>query len=136
MTQKISYTTAIGIDVGEKRIGVARVSAVARIPEPLVTLQNTPDFMDKLAAILEEYQADLIVVGLPRNMSGTETQQTDTVREFVSAHIAPYTKVPIVFQDETLTSVAADTYPDTVRQRVGSDAIAAAEILADYIEAR
>ncbi len=127
-----SFVVALGLDVGAARIGVARVSAAARIPEPLITLQNDKDFTDKLRNLINEYGADLLIVGLPRNMSGGETDQTRLTREFSKKVLEPL-NVPIVFQDETLTSIAAESRPEALKKKYGSDALAAVEILMDYI---
>src|SRR5688572_27224451 len=111
-----SFVVALGLDVGAARIGVARVSAAARIPEPLITLQNDKDFTDKLRNLINEYGADLLIVGLPRNMSGGETDQTRLTREFSKKVLEPL-NVPIVFQDETLTSIAAESRPEALKKK-------------------
>ena len=124
---------ALGLDIGEKRIGVARVNMIARIPEPLVALANDDTFQSKLQQIIAEYEPDALIVGLPRNLNGEETPQTNYVKAFSQQNLTQY-NVPILFQDETLSSVEAKTRLGGNLQPKGLvDAQAAAIILEDYI---
>lgn len=132
--QQINYTNALGLDIGDKRIGVARINSVARLPEPLVTLENNESFVLELKKIIDKELVDLLIVGLPRNMDGGETQQSETVKEFVEVVLRPSINLPIIFYDETLSSVEAEKYPDDVKQKMGLDAIAATEILKYFDE--
>lgn len=132
--QQINYTNALGLDIGSKRIGVARINSVARIPEPLVTLENNDSFTVELRKIIDKEAVDLIVVGLPRNMSGEETQQTNIVKDFVDKVLRPSINLPIIYYDETLSSVDAEKYSDDTKKKRGIDAIAAAEILRYFNE--
>lgn len=132
--QQINYTNALGLDIGDKRIGVARINSVARLPEPLVTLENNENFVLELKNIIDKESVDLLIVGLPRNMDGGETQQTETVKEFVEVVLRPNINLPIIFYDETLSSVEAEKYPAVVKQKMGLDAIAASEILKYFDE--
>ena len=134
--QKSNYTNALGLDIGDKRIGVARINSVARLPEPLVTLENSEAFASELQKIIEAESIDIIVVGLPRNMDGQETAQTKTTKDFVNNVIRPAVSAPIVFQDETLSSVEAQNYPEDEIKSKGLDAIAAAEILRYFTQAK
>lgn len=132
--QQINYTNALGLDIGSKRIGVARISSLARLPEPLVTLENSESFVSELKKIIDREMIDLIVVGLPRNMDGKETQQTGIVKAFTDTVLRPNTNLPIIFYDETLSSVEAEKYSLDTKQSKGLDAIAAAEILRYFDE--
>ena len=132
--QQINYTNALGLDIGDKRIGVARINSVARLPEPLVTLENNENFVLELKNIIDKESVYLLIVGLPRNMDGGETQQTETVKEFAEVVLRPNINLPIIFYDETLSSVEAEKYPADVKQKMGLDAIAATEILKYFDE--
>ncbi len=132
--QQINYTNSLGLDIGSKRIGVARINSVARIPEPLVTLENNDSFTVELKKIIDKEAVDLIVVGLPRNMSGEETQQSNIVKDFVDKVLRPSINLPIIYYDETLSSVDAEKYSDDTKKKRGIDAIAAAEILRYFNE--
>ena len=96
-----NFVNALGLDVGDARIGVARINSIAQIAEPLVVLQNNDRFMTELTELILEYSIDLLVVGLPRNMSGEKTKQTAVVEHFAQEVLS---RCPIrhVFQDETL----------------------------------
>lgn len=132
--QQTNYTNALGIDVGSKRIGVARISSIARMPEPLVTLLNDGSFPAELNKLITVHFIDLLVVGLPRNMAGQETAQTKTTKEFVEEVLRPNVTIPIIYQDETLSSVEAENFPPGAIKNKGLDAIAAAEILRYFDE--
>lgn len=126
--------TLISLDVGERKIGVARANTIARIPEALVTIPNNKDFKRHLETLIKEQGADELVVGLPRNMSGEETAQTRYVRNFIKGLMID---VPVHFQDETLTSVHAADRLDKVKgqnTKEDIDAMAAVIILEDYFQ--
>lgn len=131
---QVKYVNALGIDVGGKRIGLARVNAVAKIPEPLGTFINDDTFPGAMINLIEEHGIDVIVVGLPRNLQGQETPQTEIVKTFVNEIIKKNTSLSVVFQDETLTSVAAGQYGQDAIARYGLDSLAAVEILNDFIK--
>jgi len=126
------FINALGLDVGSSRIGVARISSIARISEPLAVLANNEDFIKQLQKLLAEHSIDLIVVGMPRNMSGEKTAQSEYVEQFVDELKAKLDK-PIVFQDETLSTVAASQRV-TIKTKSMEDAYAAAVILEDFME--
>lgn len=131
---KPTFNNALGIDVGEKRIGIARVNSVAKLPEPLATIKNDASFTRNLNSLITKHGIDLLVVGLPRNMYGQETAQTQTVRQFVNDVIKKHTNLQVYYQDETLTSVAAESTNSTkVIEKFGVDALAAVEILNGFI---
>jgi putative Holliday junction resolvase len=125
----------IALDVGDVRVGVARAHPVARIAEPLATLLRQDHFWRSLAELLEAQEAELVVVGLPRNLDGDDTAQTARVREFAK-DLAQHTTLPQVFQDEALTSHKAETELQATKksyQKSDIDALAATYILADYL---
>lgn len=126
-----SFTNALGLDVGLARIGVARISAIAQIAEPLVVLKNDVFFVEKLRQLIAEHSVDLIVVGMPRNMKGEKTDQSAYVEEFVK-ELAEETGVSLQFQDETLSTVAAQERV-TPKTKQLEDAYAAAVILEDFL---
>ena len=131
---QVKFVNALGIDVGSRRIGIARVNSIAKIPEPLGTLINDETFPDAMTRLLVEHSIDIIVIGLPRNLRGEETPQTNTVRLFVDDIIKKNTDKPVQYQDETLTSVAAGNYSQDVIAKFGLDSLAAVEILKDFIK--
>ncbi|RYF29099.1 MAG: Holliday junction resolvase RuvX [Chloroflexi bacterium] len=126
--------TIIALDVGERRIGVATVDTSIRIAIPLTTIEVQGDEVKQIAEIVVTENAELIVVGYPRNQSGEATAQTEYVKTFA----AQLTDIaPIVYQDESLTSVMAEEQLKASRQpytKGDIDARAAAIILQDYME--
>ncbi len=126
-------TTILALDIGERKIGIARANTVACLPEPLVTLPNDDEFATQLTQLLAEHDVSEVVVGLPRGMDGQTTQQTHYVKDFVNKlHLS----IPVHFQDEAVTSIAAvnrlqergDAY-----QKEDIDAWAATIILEDFL---
>lgn len=99
-----------------------------------MTLVNNQEFGDRLAEVIDQEQADCLVVGLPRNLDGGETPQTVYVRDFVAKMKI---NLPVYFQDEALTSRAAEDRLKTTKKRYNKeaiDAMAAAIILEDYLK--
>ncbi len=100
----------IGLDYGEKRIGVALSDPTRTIASPLLTLQRRagkrPPWPD-LRRIVEENEVGEAVVGLPLGLSGGESEWTAEVREF-GAEIARRFSIPVHFVDERMTSVLAE----------------------------
>ena len=111
----------LGVDVGSARVGVARGSSEAKIAQPLKTV-TADQAVAELRSLANQNLAAGIVVGLPRNLNGEDTDQTKTVRAWVST-IKPQINLPIYWQDEALTSQAAENHKPN---SVGSDAEAAA----------
>jgi putative Holliday junction resolvase len=135
----------LGLDIGTKRIGVAVGSTDVRIASPLTTLRNDADFPTALARLIDEYHVSTLVVGRPRNNSGKETAQTAYVYDFIKHIVSQLKDVKIIYQDESLTSAAAEddlktlgkTDPRKIRpdRAAGEvDARAAAIILQDFLE--
>ena len=115
---------AVGVDVGSVRIGLARGSTAAKLAEPLKTIPATQAIEE-----IKKLDADLIVVGLPRNLDGNETEQTAYVRQWVDSAKQVIGK-PFFWQDEALTSHAADS----ANSKTGQDAVAASVLLQDFLD--
>ncbi len=126
----------LGIDYGEKRVGVARASAVARLPEPLITLPNSEHIIEDVIALAEQEDADVVVVGYPRGLDGQITEQTRKVQLFIDQLQAAGVTTSVI--DEAGTSVAASEYLRSKDRphwkHEGIDAIAAVILLTDYLE--
>ena len=98
----------LGIDYGEKRIGLALTDPEAILAYPYATLvKSTRDklFAD-LAEVLDKEGVECIVLGLPVDLDGTETLITRQVRNF-AASLARRTEIPIHLADERLSTQAA-----------------------------
>ena len=130
-----SLVTLLAFDVGDKRIGVAKANSIARMASPLITIQNDQDVFATISNIISSEGADIIVVGLPRNLSGDDTAQTRSAREF-AANLAKHTKMKVRMQDEALTShkAEAELRSNGKQYEKGHiDALAATYILEDYL---
>ncbi len=126
-------SSILGLDVGEKRIGAALANTIARIASPYLTLANTDTVLDDIRGIIERESVELVVVGLPRNLSGEDTDQTRYCRQF-AAQLESF--APIVFQDEALTSRKAEAELKARRKpydKEDIDSLAATYILEDYL---
>jgi putative Holliday junction resolvase len=136
----------LAIDVGERRIGLA-ISDVSRtLARPLLTLtvRNAGDGVNQVAAEIARLQEEddglsTVVVGLPVRLDGTPNAQTPRVTAFVDA-LKARTPVPILTADERLTSreaesLLAERVRDWRQRKARLDAVAAAVILQDYLEA-
>lgn len=124
-----------GLDLGDKTIGVAVSDGLLSVASPLQTIRRTKFTVDA-AALLDILQARRIggiVLGLPRNMDGTEGPRCQSTRAF-ARNLSRLTEVPITFWDERLSTVAAERAlleADTSRKRRSEviDHVAAGYIL-------
>jgi len=130
----MAINNVLGLDIGESKTGVARVNMIARLPQVVATLKNDNNFIPEITKIIKEENIDVMVVGLPRNMNGEETAQTKYVRDYVENYLKSL-KLPIIFQDETLSSKAAEVrLAGSGYKKTDIDAMAAVVILEDYLE--
>jgi putative holliday junction resolvase len=131
----------IGVDLGEKTIGLALSDTRRTIASPLQTLKRSkfrPDAA-RLLALAKLHDAGALVVGLPRNMDGSEGPRAQATRAFVR-NLAPLTELAIAFWDERLSTAAVTRTlieADTSRKRraVLVDKMAAAYILQGALDA-
>lgn len=133
MTNKINL---VCLDVGEKRIGVAVGDSDVRIAVPYDTIEVDGNELEAIAEIIVRENAEIVVIGYPRNQAGEPTAQTKYVEEFASELSEMEQKV--VFQDESLTSVIAEKRLESFKKpykKSDIDSQAASIILQDYIEA-
>ena len=125
----------IGVDLGTKTIGLALSDTRRTIASPLETLKRSkfrPD-AERLLAIAKLHDVGALVIGLPRNMDGSEGPRAQSTRAFVK-NLAPMTALAIAFWDERLSTAAVTRTlieADTSRKRraVLVDKMAAAYIL-------
>lgn len=131
----MSSRTLIGLDVGEKRIGVAVADLGVRIAVPFTTIEVDGNEIQAITEIVLKENADAIIVGYPRNQQGEATAQTRYV-ELFTEQLTDLNK-KIIFQDESLTSVIAEQRLIAHKKpyvKGDIDAQAAAIILQDYVE--
>ena len=130
----------LGIDVGDRRIGLALSDSGGILASPLTIIEHTTETGDieAILKIAKEREAERIIVGLPRLMNGDIGPQAQKVQVFAEA-IRANTQIPIEYRDERLTTVTAQRLHQESgtkkRNRViRYDAMAAAVILQDYLE--
>ena len=127
----------IGLDVGEKRIGVAKVDTETKIAIPVCTVEVNGSEFEEIAKIARLNNTNLFVLGLPRSNEGNETKQSDFARNFGKVLTKKIPGAKINFQDESLTSVEAETRLKARKknwEKGEIDAEAASIILQDFIE--
>jgi putative Holliday junction resolvase len=100
--------TLLGFDFGMKHIGVAIGQEITGSASPLGSLKATDGIpnWDNIGALINEWQPDLVVVGLPLNMDGTEQQVTLSAKKFGNRIHGRYGN-EVIFHDERLTTVDA-----------------------------
>ncbi len=100
----------LGIDYGEARVGIAITDPLKITAQGLETIQrNGSDkvILKRLDEILEQYEIDTIVVGMPLHMNGTLSERAKITEEFIHKLKCKYNKLKIDFIDERLTTVEA-----------------------------
>jgi putative Holliday junction resolvase len=144
----IAAVRVLGIDYGAKRIGLALSDATATLASPWRMLQRPPSEADTLRILIGEIAAlqhdddglEAVVVGWPRRLDGTPTDQTAIVETFARS-LEQKIDLPVVLQDERLSSTEAESRlarreKDWRKRKQQLDAVAAAVILQDYLDGR
>lgn len=134
---------ALGLDLGSKRIGVAVSDRSGTVATPLVVIERSGSRRrdhERIAALVKNEEAELLVVGLPRSMSGAEGPAARGARDEAEA-LASVVGVPVDTWDERLTTVTAERAlrAGGVRGRARRqvvDKVAAAIILQSWLDAR
>ena len=131
----------LGIDYGDSRVGIAITDALGITAQGLETIShngNDKVLLKKLDEIMDNYEIDTIVVGMPFNMDGTKTIRAEVTEKFIHKLKCKYNKVNIVTVDERLTTVAAHKTMNFLdvnkhKKRGIVDTISAVYILETYI---
>lgn len=135
-------TRILGIDYGERRVGLAVSDPTHVIAQPLTTLvpDDSEALWDQLAVIITEQEVEAIVVGYPKSLKGTSSRQTEVVDRFIT-QLQEQHDIPVKRFDERLTSVAARRAlihqgVKTGHQKAAVDRTAAALMLQDYLDSQ
>lgn len=133
----------IGLDYGTKTVGVAISDENAVIAQPLITIERKHtgklrQTYARIEALIDEYNAELIVLGLPKNMNNTEGERAEDTRCFME-NLERRTGLPVVLVDERLTTVEANRILSATGVACSSrkehiDKMAAAIILQSYLD--
>lgn len=130
----------LGLDIGERRIGVAVCDETRTLARPLLTLTRASKREDfaRILMLCREHQIDQIIAGLPRTLRGDEGRQAQRVRRYAD-ELSAAIDVPVEFWDERYSSVEAQerlaASNRKARAKGDIDAAAAAIILQEYIDA-
>ncbi len=131
----------MGLDVGEKRIGVAISDELGFTAQGVEVIPNQGEKgFSRIKELAEMYQVERIVVGLPKNMNGTIGERGEETLRF-GKRIGEFLSLPILFWDERLTTVAAERAlisADVSRKRRKQvvDKLAATLILQNYLDSQ
>lgn len=132
----------LGVDLGKARTGVAVCdkSELLASPVEVVNEHNRERLLERVAQLAKARRAEQIVVGLPRNMDGSEGESAQNARAF-GAELTEKTGLPVDFSDERGTTITAhgflnETNTRGKRRKATVDAVAATIILQDYLDYR
>ncbi|MGI6226824.1 MAG: Holliday junction resolvase RuvX [Peptococcales bacterium] len=130
----------MGLDVGDKRIGIAISDPLKITAQSLETLNRTTLTQDigYLCELLKKYEVEELVVGIPKNMNGTLGPQAQKVQEFVQ-DLLKVKEIKVTYVDERLSTVTAEKTliaGDVSRKKRKTvvDKIAAAVILQTHLD--
>ena len=132
----------LGLDYGSKTVGVAMTDALGMTVQPYKTIQRDRESklrqtLSEIAEIVEQYQIEKIVMGLPLNMDDTEGDRAAKTRDFAEK-LKLRVAVPIEFTDDRLTTMEAEEILDQSgiprsEQKKVIDQVAAQLILEQYL---
>ncbi len=133
-------TRSLGLDIGDKRIGVALSDPEGILASPLTIINCKGDTADveAITDIISQQEVKQVIVGLPRSMDGSLGKQAEKVKAFTQK-LCSHTEVPVDFRDERLTTVSAKRLmraanAKKTKSKARYDAIAAALILQGYLD--
>jgi putative Holliday junction resolvase len=130
----------LAIDYGTKRTGLAICDGQETIASPFDVLRGGKDLIERIERIVAAQNIEALVLGLPVNMDGSNGPQAKLTLAFAE-RLKRRLKIPIHLQDERLSSFAAEQKLEALglrkaKRRERLDALAAAEILQGFLEAR
>ncbi len=129
----------IAIDYGEKRVGIAVTDPLKMFAYPLVTLSNDSKLIDEIKSLLNEYECEKIILGLPLKESGEHSKSTEAAIKF-KEKLESSILLPVEFMDERYSSsIARERIIEGVKSKKKRrdkgliDRNAACIILEDYL---
>lgn len=132
----------LGVDLGKARTGLAICDKSEILASPVTVIQehNRERLVEKIAVNAQERKAELLVVGLPKNMDGSEGESAQNARE-IGALLTEKTGIPVEFCDERGTTVTAHGYLNETnvrgkKRKAVVDAVAAVVILQNFIDGK
>jgi len=125
MAKIINY---LGIDWGEKRIGLATGDSEVKLALPLKTVSSLAEVLSTMS----EEQTDVVILGQPRKMSGAEADNQLWLNFF--KQLQERAGRPVELIDERLSSLAADALEGSDSEKASRDEIAASILLQQYLD--
>ena len=134
---------ALGVDLGEKRIGIAVSDSNGKVATPLQVIIRSKSIKQdhkKICDLVDEWEADIVVVGMPYSLNGSKGLAAKTVEKEVK-ELSSALEVAVATQDERLTTVTAAKELaiqglDSKKQRKVIDQVAASVILQSWLDNR
>jgi len=132
----------LGIDYGDSRVGIAITDALNITVQGLETIHhqgNDKIVLKRLEEILNEYEIDTLVIGMPINMNGSKADRVEVTEKFIHKLKCKFNKIKIETIDERLTTVAAHKTMnflnvDKTKKKNIVDTISAVYILETYMK--
>ena len=131
---------ALGIDYGDARFGIAATDPFGILAHPVETIDvRKDDPVERIAVLVAERGIKQLILGLPLNLDGEEGPAAEKVRKFAEKLTARLPELPLVFIDETMTTVDAaeklrEVGRNAKKQKAIIDQAAAVEILRRWME--
>ena len=134
---------ALGVDLGEKRIGIAVSDSNGKVATPLQVIIRSKSIKQdhkKICDLVDEWEVDIVVVGMPYSLNGSKGLAAKTVEKEVK-ELSSALEVPVATQDERLTTATAAKELaiqglDSKKQRKVIDQVAASVILQSWLDNR
>jgi len=130
----------MGLDLGEKTVGVAMSDPLKITAQPIVVIKRSGQEMEELNRLVREYEVEEIVLGYPRNMNGTLGERARLSEEF-SQNLQKRFSLPVKLWDERLSTVGAERVLleadlSRAKRKKVIDKMAAVFILQGYLDSR
>lgn len=132
----------MSVDLGKARTGIAVCDKTEMLASPYRVINETyiEKLLDKVADCAKETKTELLVVGLPKNMDGSEGESAENARVFAQ-RLKEKTGLPVEMKDERGTTITAHNYLNITdtrgkKRKAVVDAVAATIILQDYLDYR
>lgn len=132
----------LAVDLGKARTGLALCDKTEMLASPLAQIseKDTEVLIDKISSIAQAREVELIVVGLPKNMDGSEGESAQNAREFAK-NLSEKSGLDVKMQDERGTTITAHNYLNATNTRGKKrknvvDSVAATIILQSFLDSR
>lgn len=142
LNEEVNFMRIIAVDLGKARTGLAICDEGEKLASPIgvITEYHQEKLLEKIWQVAKEHGAQMFVVGLPRNMDGTEGESAQNARAF-SKELARISNLPVELSDERGTTITAHNYLNHTntrgkRRKEVIDTVAAVIILEDFLRRR